>query len=314
MEFRQVKIQNSLLREGETYVFLLTGEIETGNGKASYVFQDPFGYKMLVPMGFYQGYGFRVGQEVVCKVDKISCSGKMYLEPRHPHYQEGKQFEFGVMGLVCKRNLADLEEWHYRVRDCLGKEWLVRTEKGAGFPDFVKCLVSRIRKGNLHLKLSDLSLETTGLKQGMTYSFKIIDQKKIPEDGMSCFILEDEEGSRHILRKKHYHRYGLKVGQTIRCRVDGTLDEGSPFLEPEHPKYEIGKEYPFSADRLEEYVFYNGTSQKMVVLKDVFGEEIRVHLNETEAAQWGGYEKLVCRVKGIRKSRVEVEILEGVNG
>ena len=90
MDFRPIKIPNSLLTEGESFVFLLIGKLDLDRGDAYFVMQDPYGYKMLMPAGFYEDYGFQEGQEVVCKVDKISCSGKIYLEPRHPYYEEGK--------------------------------------------------------------------------------------------------------------------------------------------------------------------------------------------------------------------------------
>ncbi|MEE4176681.1 MAG: hypothetical protein V2I46_04155 [Bacteroides sp.] len=316
MEYRPVKIQNSLLTEGKSYVFRLLGKLELGRGEPFLVMLDPFGYKMLVPAGFYADYGLKEGQKVVCKIDKISCSGKMYLEPQHPHYEEGKYYDFEVISLGCRNNLIGSKEWCYRVRDIFGLEWIVKRnppeEETSGWPEKIQCLVVRIKKGQLFLRLPAFSDQESYLKQGETYSFKIVDQKNDSGDGFSYFILQDERGSRHLLRKKHYYHYGLKPGQQVICRVDGVYEDGLLFLEPLHPVYETGKEYVFDVARLEEYVFSNDTRQKVVVLRDVFGEEIKKQVAEEGAMRWVPFQKLLCRVNRIRKSRVEVDILEGV--
>lgn len=316
MKYHPVKIQNSLLTEGKSYVFRLISKLELGRGKPFFVMLDPLGYKMLIPADFYADYGFMEGQEVVCKIDKISCSGKMYLEPRHPHYEEGKYYDFEAVSLGCRNNLVGTKEWYFKVSDSLGLEWIVRRnppeKETTWLPEKIRCIVARIKKGKLFLRLPDYSEQDGFLKQGETYPFKIVDQKNYPGDGFSYFILEDERGSRHLLRKKHYHHYGLKVGQHIQCRLDGAYEDGMLFLEPVHPVYEIGKEYVFEVARLEEYIFSNDTRQKIVVLKDIFGEEIKKQVSELGAMRWVPFKKLLCRVNRIRKSRVEVDILEGV--
>ena len=315
MEFHQERIRNSLLTEGESYVFRLTGRLNLDKGEDFFVVQDPFGYKMLLPAGFYAEYGFREGQELICRVDKISCSGKMYLEPRHPRYEEGNLYDFDVISLGYQRNLSGGEEWYYRIIDCLGKQWTVRKNAPKNleprFPVKIQCLVVRIKKGKLFLRLPDEGQDPGPFVQGETYPFLIVDQKADPGDGQKYFILQYEDGLRYLLREKHYRHYRMHQGQQIYCRVDGTLGDGSPFLEPIHPVYEIGKEYWFLVDRLEEYVFSNGSHQKIIVLKDAFGEEIKVQVNEEEGKQWAPLGKLLCRVKRIRKSRVEVELLSG---
>jgi hypothetical protein len=48
------------------------------------------------------------------------------------------------------------------------------------------------------------------------------------------------------------------------------------------------------------------------VLKDCFAEEIKVQVDEQQAARWANFRKLRCKVVRIRKSRLEVEILSGV--
>lgn len=315
MEFRPVKIQNSLLTEGQSYPFRLLGKMELGMGEAFFVLRDPLGYKMLMPAGYYENYEFAEGQEIICRVDKINCNGRMFLEPQNPWYMEGKVYDFEVIGSGHRKNIAGTVEWYYLVKDLSGKEWRVLkpAEKNMGkWPERVPCLVERIKKGRMYLRLSGYSFDNPYLVNGSTYFFSIVDEKVNPDDGLACFILEDEQGGRHLLRKKYYVNYRLRKGQRILCRVDGSMGDGHLFLEPEHPAYKEGQVYDLPVDRLEEYIFSDGTRQKIIVLKDCFSEEIKVRVDEGAARRWAAFSNLRCRVTRIRKSRLEVEILQGV--
>lgn len=315
MEFRPVKIQNSLLTEGTTHPFRLLGQMELGRGELYFVLRDPLGYKMLMPAGFYENYGFEEGQEIICRVDKINCNGRMYLEPQNPWYNEGEVYDFEVVSYGHRKNFAGNHEWYFVVRDKSGKHWRVKrpvSETAVDIPERVACRVERIKKGRLYLQLDGASPEHQLFKDGETYIFTIAVEKVNPDDGFPYYILEDNNGQRFLLRKKYYVNYRLRKGQRIECRVDGTMGDGYPFLEPIHPHYRPDEVYDFPVDRLEEFVFSDGTRQKVIVLKDLLGEEIKVRVDEAAANQWAPFRSLRCKVLKIRKSRLEVEILQGV--
>ncbi|MFN8134554.1 MAG: hypothetical protein U0Z17_04750 [Bacteroidales bacterium] len=50
-----------------------------------------------MPAENFQGYGIHPGDEISCKIDKINCTGRIYLEPRHPYYSEGKIYDFEIV-------------------------------------------------------------------------------------------------------------------------------------------------------------------------------------------------------------------------
>ena len=312
MEFRPVKINNSLLTEGETYPFTILNKMELGRGEEYFVLRDPLGYKMLMPAGFYQHYQFQEGQDVFCRVDKINCNGRMFLEPRSPWYAEGQVYEFPVICRGQRKNIAGLVEYYFLVEDASERKCRVRrpaSKNYNGFPEKVSCLVERIKKGQLYLRLHGAEPEQTLLSQGESYQFTVLKEKMNPDDGSSYYIVEDPFGGRHLLRKKYFVQYRLRKGTQFMGRIDGTFGDGYLFIEPNHPDYDVGSEYVFDVNRLVEYVFSNGTRQKVIVLKDCFDEDIKVRLDEVAARRWAPYKKLRCRVFKIRKSRVDVEIL-----
>lgn len=311
MEIRSIPIPNSRLTEGETYPFEVIKRISLGEGDDWFVLKDPLGYKILMPAGFYRDYGFEGGQSIACRVDKINCNGRMFLEPAHPHYLEGSVYSFDVTGSGHRINILDLDEYYLQVSDVFGNSWEVMTSNPELVelpPARIPCLVRRIKKGKLFLEIHGEQRPAGGLRPGKTYVFRVVDEKVNPDDGYAYYILEDTRKNRHLLRKKYYHHYGICKGEKIRCRVERLGTEGIYFLEPEHPCYMPGQNYTFPIDRFEELVFSDGFAQPVMVLKDCHGEEVRVHVGKDLAKSLEDQTGIAARVRTIRKSRLELEV------
>lgn len=309
---RSVHIPNSKLTEGETYPFLILKFVTLEPGDDWMVLQEPRGYKILVPLNYYTSYGFKPGQTVLCRVDKINCNGRMFLEPRHPVYEEGKVYEFDVIEKKYRVGITDETELFFEVSDALGSRWQVYTRRRHLWdhpPDRLKCLVRRIKKGNLFLEIEGEELKRSRLEAGKLYSFQVVDEKFHPDDGYYYYILADQWGGKHLLRKKYYTAYHIRQGSEIRCRVDKLTSEGYYALEPEHPCYTIGKTYEFNVGRLEELVFTDGFRQNVMVLKDCFNEEIKVHIDDDQVTLLAECKKHKAKVQRISKSRLEVELV-----
>lgn len=311
MDVRQLHIPNARLEEGQVYPFLILKLISLEPGDNWFVLLDPNGYKILLPEKYYIDYGFKQGQEIRCRVDKINCNGRMYLEPMHPFYKEGEVYLFSLACKGQKKNILDQDEWYFMVRDMFDKKWKVRTFSGKLWenpPESIECKLKRIKKGKLFLVIHGEEIEHPDLETGKTYPFVIIDERIHPDNGNVYFVMEDSKGNKHMLKKKYYLQYGLKKGQEILCRVDKFASEGYFFLEPVHPCYRLCKTYEFPVDRMEEMVFTDGYKQKVLVLNDCFGQEVKIHIDEEAIRKYGQQSLIQARVKGIRKSRLELDI------
>ncbi len=311
MDVRHVHIPNARLEEGRTYPFQILNIVSLGPEDDWFVMQDPNGYKILVPQGFYKSYGFNPGQKIRCRVDKINCNGRMFLEPLHPHYKEGEVYPFDVLCKGRRVNIIGQEEYYFMVKDVYGNQWKIRTcsEKlWANPPEKLHCLLLRIKKGELFLVIHDEEIKNPDQAIGTTHLFTITDERMNPDDGACYYILEDYNGNKHLLKKKYYIHYGLKKGQKIRCRADRFDAEGYLSLEPEHPCYATGKQYAFPVDRLEELVFTDGCRQKVLVLLDCHQEEVKVYVDEDAALKHSLRPSVKARVKRIQKSRLDLEI------
>ncbi len=311
MDIHQVHIPNARLEEGLTYPFHILKIVSLGTDDKYFVMQDPNGYKILVPEGFYRTYGFKPGQVIRCRVDKVNCNGRMYLEPSHPYYREGETYPFDVVSKGHIKNIIGQDEYYFMVKDVHDRQWRVRTfskESWNDPPEKLPCLLKRIKKGKLFLVIHGEEVKDPGLAIGSSHLLTVIDDRLNPDDNAYCYILEDENGNRHLVKKKYYRHYDLKIGQKIRCHADKFATEGYIFLEPEHPCYQPGKKYTFPVDRLEELVFTDGYRQKVLVLRDCHEEEVKVHVDEDAALKYRHRSSVQARVKRIKKSRLELAI------
>ncbi len=312
MNIKSIKINNLRLSEGQYYPFRIAKKISLGESEEYYVLIDPKGYKILMPAGYYEDYGFQINQIINCRVDKINCNGRVFLEPEHPFYKENENYEFDVVEAGIRKNILDEDEVYFIVKDKLNKSRTVVCSGGFDLKNFdsdkILCQVERIKKGMLFLRLADESKMFSSLKTGEEYDFLVIDEKVNPNDNLSYFILKGPDNKKHLLKKKYYYHYNIKVGSKIRCKVNKFTSEGYYFLEPENPFYKVGEIYEFKVKRFEELVYSDGLKQKLVVLEDKFDEEVNVFIDKFEFDKLKNEESVKALVNNIRKSRLELQI------
>ena len=156
MAVKTVQIPNARLTEGEYYSFTILKSISLGPDEEYYVMREPHGFKLLMPKKYYVRYGFYSGQQIRCRVDKVNCIGRVFLEPKHPFYVEGEKYNFDVIGVEKYVDNQGMVQ-HIVVRDVLGYEWCVSATKKSVVntqAGRLCCLVQRIKKGRLLLKIS----------------------------------------------------------------------------------------------------------------------------------------------------------------
>jgi hypothetical protein len=140
------------LAEGNWYQFRVHNLIQLQDDAWYYVLQDINGLKHFLPAANYQVYGIKPGDEISCKIDKINCTGRIYLEPRHPRYTEGEVYDFETVKILDPGDGLILI-----VKETGGNIIEVSTE-GHSLDDLkskkiVQCRVKNIKKGTPILEL-----------------------------------------------------------------------------------------------------------------------------------------------------------------
>jgi hypothetical protein len=143
---------NIIFSEGEWFPFRIHNLVQLQDDSWYYVLQDINGMKHFMPSEYYKSYGFVVGEEIKCKIDRINCTGRIFLEPEHPYYKEGNSYYFDVIN--CSDSVMDSS---MMVRENSGNiiEVPVNGIKKIDMNDLkrVRCIVNSIIKGSLNLEI-----------------------------------------------------------------------------------------------------------------------------------------------------------------
>jgi len=234
----------SQLKEGRFYSFLVKNIIELG-ADTYFIMQDPFGDKQLMPIKFYQDYNIKVGETITCKVDKINCSGKIFLEPEHPYYKKGEVYTFKYINRTEIINSINKVDISVIVEDVNNNKIQIT---GFDFePDNqgnINARIDLIKKGRLYLSFPDAKKTIDYLVSENFYEFTIIDLKTFYGD-QEHWVLQDDFKNQFYLRVKYYDKFCLSIGKVIKCEVVKIDSNNKIILEPEHPFYKKGEMHEF---------------------------------------------------------------------
>ena len=135
-----------LLTEGSWFPFRVHNLLQLQDNEWYYILEDINGLRHFISAEYYKKYGFKPGDEISCKIDKINCTGRMFLEPRHPHYNEGETYSFKLVKYPIKDDpqiviVRDIFENDIEVLLFLNRKIALNEVKK------VKCIVKSIKKG-----------------------------------------------------------------------------------------------------------------------------------------------------------------------
>lgn len=101
------------LEEGIYYTFRFIKVAELEDCKSYIVLEDIFGVRHFIEYECYKHYELQEKSEITCLVDKINCTGRIFLEPLHPIYTLGGIYSFDVLDTLDTENGLVVT-----VRDC----------------------------------------------------------------------------------------------------------------------------------------------------------------------------------------------------
>ncbi len=294
--------ERNMLEEGKSYKFLIKGVTELADAGLYFILEDPFGVKHLIKKKYYEAYKFDIAEYIICTVDKINCNGKIFLEPKHPHYEPGNIYEFEFTGWIDKLNHKGDKTLFALVKDKFGNlAHIVLGSELSGSSrrsDIIQCRVNRVKKGKLYLSDPNMNIAGMGLEAGETYLFQIKESFKSP-NGKEYFVLHDQKDYKHILLKKYYMNYGFKIEDQIRCKVIKFSSKAYFLLEPVHPFYNEDEVYDFNILRPE---------KNNIIVKDRFGYECKIKIHASEKEKYSSKKCVLCKVIGFRKGRLVLAV------
>lgn len=291
--------------EGEIHLFKIAGFTEIPDTNDSFfILENKFGGKHLLKASPFKHYNLNIGDHVTCRIDKINCSGKIFLEPENPFYKPGEIYDFDVIRLSTQTNSVGDKENAIIVKDRFGHEnscSLPESINPEQLAEKIKCKVVRIKKGQLFLIHTQTENTKKLLRIGEKYTFTVYEIKELNK--IKYYILHDDFGNSYSLKLDMYSHYNLCIGRQVECTVTKFGSDGQLKIEPNHPHYKIGKTYPFKFLRIENDPDLLDKDSKIIIVLDVYGIETKVSAFNVEIINKPMPEYLHCLVEGVRKGK-----------
>jgi hypothetical protein len=230
------------LEEGKTYVFNAVKTVDMPGGEVNLILTGPDGRKYLLPLRYYRGYNLGAPGPVQCRIDKINCSGKVFLEPANPFYCEGETYSFDVRHISEFTDSNGIRCRSIAVSDKLGNLINVPPELFRNLPERVEKIslrVERISKGKLYFTGRKEADDLDRLEEGKSYNFRILDIVTGPDDE-PCYAAADLNGDVLLLQVRYYSHYGFKAGASFMGKVVRYSTGSRKSVEPENPWFKPG--------------------------------------------------------------------------
>jgi hypothetical protein len=293
-------------QEGFWYFFTIeniSNILEKGN---HYVLKHESGRKMLLNAQHYVKYRFKVGQTIECRVDKVNCMGQIFLEPRHPFYNDGSFYSFKYLGI---KNNED-RTMSLLVKDSFDNEIqvFINTHVELKAKKQVLLKIERIKKGIPILSIP-MAHQHLNYVNACNNTIKLTVVAVVSENSEEYFSLADGCGTIiSRLKVKHYRHYGLVTGKSYLFQTRGIDSNGLTLVEPENPWYKIGESYIFRIKNIDNYANLDGEEVKTVIVFDVNNSKCGVIIDVEQLKRIEKQTEVSCKVIGFKKGRPQLEI------
>ncbi len=301
------------LEEGEIHTFQVLKRISIPEEGDFFQVRHSSGRRLLIPEKYYLNYNILPGSTIKCKVDKVSCTGKVYLEPTHPYYKEGGEYPF----LIIERGSCNIEEnnsYKIIVEDVFQNmiEALVYHDiySTSAVGSIINLKVLQIKKGIPNLVHPSEQIANNYVKLiGQDLQLEITEKTKNNQNE-EILILRSKEGDVATIKLKHFLAYNLSIGDVLNCTVYGYTNLGELKVEPESPFYTKGEVCDFEIvhDSPEQLELEDG-HKVTITVKDVNGMYCGIWVDKALADKCYKKTRLTCRVVGFRKGRPKLELI-----
>lgn len=290
---------------GAWYSFNISGLTSILDKGECYVLTHESGRKMLLKASFYTKYHFFIGQKIECRIDKVSCTGQVFLEPKHPIYSEGNFYSFPLI----KVNKDAKSLFNGTVKDAFDNEIdvFIPQIKSYKINESILLKVVQVKKGIAILQQDKSEVYTSSEKQiGNKIKLRITNITKYNSE--DYYILTEENVEKAKLKVKHFKKYGFVVGDKINCMITGMGLNNSLVVEPINPWYELGKSYLFQVESIVDFTDLEGKNAKNLIALDIAENKCGVKIDDLIAKRIFKMNQIKCKVIGFRKGRPQLEI------
>jgi hypothetical protein len=284
--------------EGEEHDFQVIKLAELPDEGFFYVLRHSSTRRLLLPYETYKYYKIEIGTTIICRIDRVNCTGNVFLEPKHPIYVEGLTYDFPIV---------DHDNSFITVSDCFANEIKVEIPERItvkGNLSEINLKVLKVKKGKPILSVTDDNRSRFDYLIGKSLVFLVtaVVKNNFDED---VYILKSNSFPKAELKVRHYLNYGFTIGNEVEAKVLGINEDGFLKVEPKNPFYNLGELYEFTISFFEES---EASGEPIVVVNDNRGAKIGVPITEPDKILLKEKTRVLCRVIGFRKGKPKLKI------
>lgn len=291
--------------EGEIHNFRVLKIVELPDEGKFFVLKHPSGRRLLLPAQNYIHYQIDAGKELSCRIDRVNCTGNVFLEPQHPVYLEGSTYPFKIIQPIDINGslLVVTDCFNNNLRVFLSSEQL--REIMASGNDLISLRVVRIKKGKPVVTLSNDYIEKLQVHVGEIHKF-IIESIEVNNFSDEVFVLKSGGLPRAELKTRHYSHFGYKIGDSVTASVIKINDDATLKVEPENPFYKKDEVYEFRIDDIEQS---ESSMDPVLIVYDSITKNIGIPITKQQKNCLKNETRVLCRVIGFRKGKPRLEMV-----
>ncbi|MEW5846600.1 MAG: hypothetical protein AB1777_10105 [Bacteroidota bacterium] len=294
-----------MFREGEWYTFHVTKVIDVPGGGKHFILTHESGKKILLPAKYYDKYNIIENTQIRCRVDKVNCTGQVFIEPEHPVYRMGKTYSFRIIQILPS---VFSEADTVKVSDVFGNDIEILVPKGSVDvgEDSIDMKVIAIKKG-IPVLTAPRQWSQCAECFEIGQNIELYLHSTIAFQGEDYYLLKTKTNCIALLKVKHYKHYGFNSDRPVLAKYRGIDDKGILLIDPEHPYYKEGGLYTFQISAMEEDFSSENGMGKVAVVFDRFGMKCGVKIENDQSFMIGDI--ITCKVLGYKKGRPLLEIV-----
>jgi len=260
-----------MIQEGDVIEVKIIKEVPLPNGKKALL--GKFKQRLFIlDKKQFGDLEIAVDETIECHVDKVNCSGKIYLSPNKTRSSIGSIKKYKILKIQTVEDTLGSAKYLLHLVGNLNTK--------AQYITYIKPIensqsyIIRAREKSKYI-LEPIDTTACHYKYKQEIEVRIIDKTTIQKQG-DYYIVEDRFKRKHIISYIKFKHYNLNIGDTLNCRIRGFDKQYNLKLEPSNPKYELGKTYYFETIDFIDSTDELGNPIKILSVKDCLGMEATI--------------------------------------
>jgi hypothetical protein len=260
-----------MLKEGDIIKVEILKEITTPKGKPAFLALY-HSRKFIIGKNLFEDKQPIIGESIDCFVDKVNCSGQIYITPLFSQSLIGQIQTFKLRQKVAVIDSLGKPKYLYQLNNLKNQKAEILSYHSIDF-DQMECKIIGVKKNKLTLE-SPLFPDYS-MSQNTLIKVKIIEERIVNNIG-KCWIAQDNKGELHPISKEKFQHYNLSIGERISCSILGFDRYFNYKLEPKNPYYKVGKTYNFKTIGNSQLKDESGNINNLIIVEDAFGKEVTI--------------------------------------